>query len=798
MKFVKRILLVLFILLVLSAGSVFMVITFYKKELTQVLMEELKLKYGLTLLVEDVNVTFKDNWPRISVQLRNVSVASERHHKTTEPFLRASSMSISFNFLKLLQKQFVIKHISLAGVDLNLIKFADGSKNFEFLKNKDTSSTESGISLNLDKISLTNVNFLFRNDSSGQNISLTFKRDVIKLKKYDEGVRAKMEGEVHINGLLFKPIAGEFLTNTLVNLQLEAVYFFKDKTITVLPPSYASIENQKYNLASIIDFSDKKLLAICIMGKEIKKDRVSKHLSPKIKKALSNYEVSKALEAKFLLVTKMGQKQDPIIIVDVKGKNCDLTIGKTKVVYTNLYFEGRMLSMHQSKKRGDKEHAKITFKNIKGKINDFPFEADIEIIDLPKPKIDLKASIVIDEKGIGSDKTKDYILKGTALASLHYSGNLRYLNKEKFLNDSANLTAYLLFNNLNYKKVNQAHEFVLNGKATLDKLNLSFDRLFLKTLFGEFNLKGKIEQPIQFVLGITKLLKGTIDARSEFINLDKLLIKNNEPSIQSKKIKKTNDVFEKAMYNFSVKLSASNLALRKIKTSQVQIALQYTNKLITISKLNVRTCDGEIKAQGKITDLNKIESKVNITNVNATSLFEQFENFGQEAVKSENIKGRIFLDGTFSAGLDHENKFKGASVISDIAVKVKDGHLIDFEPLQNISNFVLKEKDLKDVSFSELNENLKIRGFEIRLDEFEVNSNIITLYIVNGLYNLKGNSNINMLIPWSNLKRMRSNAIPKSSGQSAQNTNGLKLNYSGPPKKMKLSFGHKEQEKRFW
>jgi hypothetical protein len=186
-----------------------------------------------------------------------------------------------------------------------------------------------------------------------------------------------------------------------------------------------------------------------------------------------------------------------------------------------------------------------------------------------------------------------------------------------------------------------------------------------------------------------------------------------------------------------------------------------------------------------------------VRNVDVNKLFVQFENFGQQAVTSANLQGSISLDAWFSSDLDPKMNLLGETMAGDVSLKLKNGHLINFEPVQNLSNFLFKNRDFNDVAFTELNESFKLRGYQMQIDELEIGSNILNLYVVDGLYHFKGNSNINILVPWSNLKKRGKNYIPKNSGQSAENTRGLKLNFSGPSKKMKISLGHKPQEKVF-
>jgi len=127
----------------------------------------------------------------------------------------------------------------------------------------------------------------------------------------------------------------------------------------------------------------------------------------------------------------------------------------------------------------------------------------------------------------------------------------------------------------------------------------------------------------------------------------------------------------------------------------------------------------------------------------------------------------------------------------EVQLKLKDGHLRNFEPLQKISDYIFRKRDFQDISFSELNETFLIDGFKMQIQEMEIASNVLNLYM-SGVYHFKEKSNINILIPWSNLKKRGKNDIPKNSGQSAENSNGLKLNYAGYPNKMKLNLGNKK------
>jgi len=254
---------------------------------------------------------------------------------------------------------------------------------------------------------------------------------------------------------------------------------------------------------------------------------------------------------------------------------------------------------------------------------------------------------------------------------------------------------------------------------------------------------------------------------------------------------------DQSKFEFDIKLFANRLSVRKVEASNAKVEMTYKGNSLDIKSASINTCDGKLMIKGLVEDFSKVNVEVKIQDVDVKKLFDQFENFGQDAIVSSNLKGIMSVDAKFKTTLDAKMNLKPESMVCDAKLKLVNGHLINYEPVQSLSNFLFKNRDFNDIAFSELNERFKLRGYEMQIDELEIGSNVLNLYVVDGLYHFKGNSNINILIPWSNLKKRGKNYIPKSSGESAESTKGVKLNFNGPSKKMKISFGHKEQTKIF-
>jgi hypothetical protein len=306
------------------------------------------------------------------------------------------------------------------------------------------------------------------------------------------------------------------------------------------------------------------------------------------------------------------------------------------------------------------------------------------------------------------------------------------------------------------------------------------------------------------VLGYSNGFTANLAARTEELDLNPLFRKIAPASKDSSKASRKKVVelacapkgsvenFSGSKFEFNVQLFAKKLVARKVEGSFANADLNYKNDVITVKSVNLNTCEGKIFARGTLEEFSRLRADVEAKNVNVKTLFTEFENFGQQAVVSENLKGILNVEAKFRSELDEKFEVIPETMSGEVRLKLRDGHLINYEPVQNMSNLLFRNRDFNDVTFSELTETFHLEGYKMKIEELEVASNVLNFYVVDGIYNFKGNSNINLLVPWSNIKKRGKNYIPKSSGQSAEHTKGLKLNFQGPSKNMKLTFGHKQ------
>jgi len=806
MKIIKRILLGLLVILFLAAAVVFVMITFYKKEMADVLIQNLKNKYALTLRVEDARVSFFSNWPHASIELKKVYLANDLYANKSEPLLKAGSISLSFNLKRLLQNQFIVNSVSIKNAEIKLIRNIDGSRNFDFKTQPPSAlktENKSPIRFEINKITIKNTHFDFTNRERKQKIDINFNNNIINLIPAQDGLKAQLKGELFVGGLLFNFRKGAFVRTTAVKTDLDFSVYYKSKMIVVHPTSCLTIKKQRYNISSMILLGTEKKLMLRIESKGVNFEQAKGLLTSKLQSVLNNFTVEKPFDVNALIIARLGAKEEPVLILNLNVLDNDIKIGHSMIPYSHVSFKGSIISLDSTHEKGDAERGKIVFKNITGNIYDHPFSAGITINNLTNPYIAIKAQLLVEAKKIEFKFAQDFILRGNCVAKIKYEGPTNKLNTKEFLSADMHLDANLFFNQFSYQEKNKPYVYTVKGTALVNNKDLRFDKLLVNTDGGEALLNGKAENFVSYVLGYGNRLKISLNAKTDYLNLNAFIQNKTEGLKASSKTAANADKKTKAEYKqsikrssddkfeFNVKLFAKKLYVRKVEIENASIDLAAKNNLLNIKSLKAKTCDGSFAMKGTFFNMQKINAEVEMKDININRLFDEFENFGQKKVESRHLKGLVSVNASIKAELDDRVEIIPESFIGEVRLKLKDGHLQNFEPVQSMSNFIFKNRDFDNVTFSELNEKFKIRGYEMDIQELEIGSNILNLFVT-GIYNFKTSSSINILIPWNNLKKRGKNYIPKSSGESIENSKGLKLNFSGPTENMKLSLGHKE------
>jgi hypothetical protein len=142
---------------------------------------------------------------------------------------------------------------------------------------------------------------------------------------------------------------------------------------------------------------------------------------------------------------------------------------------------------------------------------------------------------------------------------------------------------------------------------------------------------------------------------------------------------------------------------------------------------------------------------MNMQNVDVNKVFNAFENFGQDGIEAKNLRGKLTSTADVKMYLDRNLEGAPANIEGFVNFSLKNGALINYEPLQKVQNVAFKKRNFSEIYFAELKNRFDIKNREITINRMEIQSTVLTLF-VEGVYSLQGNTDISIQVPLSNLR----------------------------------------------
>ena len=174
-----------------------------------------------------------------------------------------------------------------------------------------------------------------------------------------------------------------------------------------------------------------------------------------------------------------------------------------------------------------------------------------------------------------------------------------------------------------------------------------------------------------------------------------------------------------------VMLSADSIFSKGFRASNFRSNLKYRPYVMTFSNMSARGLDGGLTGElliGKQNNGSYISrGKLEVVDIDINDAFRSFNNFGQEFIVSENLRGRLTGNVTILAPLNENFDITTNAVVAESHMSILNGRLIEFEPAQNLSRF-LDIDELKNISFSKLENDIFIRNSTVSVPKMLINS----------------------------------------------------------------------------
>jgi len=438
-----------------------------------------------------------------------------------------------------------------------------------------------------------------------------------------------------------------------------------------------------------------------------------------------------------------SKRSAPIVEVNFGLKNGRVTHPNLVGSMKNVNFD-----VHFTNGNGiDDKTAKLDLIGFQASINDEPINVTWEMTGLENPMI----SMSVDGNLPLSSVYKffgDHVTEGSGLIEV---GTLSLQGKLKDMTSMYRIPRVKLDGRINFNQahlvVNEISTNVESGSLMLDNNIFKVGQVAIKTAASDILLNGEFQNVLPVLLSDSlnsQNAKLTFQSSltSQKMDIDELLaiasgrstedIQEAPEEEQDSLIKET---YERREYRTSFLdgtfvTNIAEIKYGKVLAQNFKGEVEFKNSAMSLKEVQTSAMGGVFELNSKVyfEKEPRVELFLDCNDIEIQEFLLQLDNFGQEVLTSDNIRGKLKSLIKINLFMDSLGNFKHDDLFVVADVKISDGELINLKMLESFSSFI-KLRDLQHISFTELKNQFKIVHGKFHMPAMFIQSNALNLLI---------------------------------------------------------------------
>ncbi|MEX6689052.1 AsmA-like C-terminal region-containing protein [Danxiaibacter flavus] len=709
--------------------------------------------------INDIEINMWRYFPKIEIRLIDVSYKDTLRH---EPLFVAKTVSTTFNIVQLIQRNLDVRDLKVANGSFHLFTDSSGYSNNYLLKPKQREIERPGKKSQkvfIDNVELQNFHVVIDHAQKEKKYDILIKDMDARIKKVDTVLNIRLKEKCLVNGLGFNLAQGIYLQNQEVEGTFNIKFNLPQKSLQ-FSNAKASINKQLYTMGGNFNFSDSGKFSLKVDTRKLVYKQALSILTEKIQRKLSLYQLSEPINVTAEIEGPLMYKSIPFVRVEWTTEDNILQTPIAtfdKCSFKGSYFNERVKGVPRTD-----PNSMVVFDNFVGNWEGIQVAgSNIMITDLANPTLDVKLQSTTDFPALDNKFNLQTIrfIEGIAVMTLQYNGpltaNVALLQKlSGAIHVKDGIIQYepktLTFTNCNGDIIFNENDISINNfKCDLNKSH--FEVQVQGKNAGAYMQSDPAKAMI--VCNVTAPFIDLGDFKSVFSrNKTASSARKKKGPKLAKTLLNADEILENG--TLSLNMKAGHIVFDQFDATAFNSNILFRKDDWLINNISLNTAGGSLTAKGSVQQpgaaRHDAKIAVAVKNVNVQKLFYEFNEFGQNGITSRNLRGNFTADADIALGISSSGSVVANSITGAVDFSLKNGALVNYKPLENIKNFILRNRDLSNVKFAELKNRLDIDHDKIHINRMEIQSNVLSMF-VEGIYGLNGNSNILIQLPLSNL-----------------------------------------------
>jgi hypothetical protein len=720
-KFIRKPLLVLlgsFFAIVLSC---LIIASVYEKEITNYFIQKINEQLNTKVAIGKVEFSLLNNFPDATVRLTNVAAEHSKPFNSAGKLMQLEQIDFRFGMLDFFNGDYSIQRIDLKNGSINILKNKKGIINYQLIK-EDSSQTKSQFSFSLNKLTLSNVNMLIRDDVANLSIGFLANKASAKGDFTETIYDIEVQADCQANSIKSNKIT--LLENRPVALDV-ALKIDQQKEIYTFIKGDFAISDLECAITGNISDHENTFVDLLIKGKDMEISTVLSLLPPGYDEQIEQFKSSGNIYLTAQLKGEWTSEITPQIRVDFGISNADIKQKKTNIELKNV----SCIGMYSNGIKAVAASSSLELKNIKMNLNGGNVAGNFSIQNFNSPYVSFasKANIQLSDVQEFLQIKSVESLQGKAAIDLSMEGNWSSFSSE-------NLKSYNQIKSKGYIQISNCNLKISGDSLTYSNIqgNLQFNNNEIivenfRANAGKTDLivKGKIINAFNWMFDANESIEINASLQSKLVILDELF--------QRKSVTANANTYKFGIsprINLNLNTRINEIKFRKFAARNIVGDFAVNNKQLIATRLQLSTMSGNVVLSGKVdaSETNKLKllANINLNKVDIRELFYQCENFGQNVLEDKNIKGKVTSKIMLLASSDAAMDIDINSINSTADIEINQGELIQFEPLRELSKFISLD-ELKNVTFSQLKNQIEIKNRTIIIPQMDITSSAITI-----------------------------------------------------------------------